>query len=71
MLIDLTRSPDLKLCPPANSYSAEQSFSSHLMLDWEDSPEVLSMNFQTGVGKYEFWAALEPIWNLKVIVRMH
>jgi hypothetical protein len=29
MSIDLTRSPDLKLCPPADNYSAELSFSSH------------------------------------------
>jgi hypothetical protein len=54
MSIDLTRSPNLKLCPPANSYSVELLFSSHLILDQEDSPEVLSMNFQTGVGKYKF-----------------
>jgi hypothetical protein len=71
MSINLTRSPDLKLCPPADSYSAEQSFSSHLTSDREDSPEVSSMNFRTGVGKYEFWAALEPIWNPKVTVRTH
>jgi hypothetical protein len=64
--IDLTRSPDLKLCPPANSYATKLLFSSHSTSDQEDSPEGLSMIFWTGIGKYEFWAALEPIWNPKV-----
>lgn len=66
MSIDLTRSPDLKLCPPANSYATKLSFSSHSTSGREDSPEVSPMNFRTGVGKYEFWAALESIWNPKV-----
>jgi hypothetical protein len=66
MSIDLTRSPDLKLCPPANSYATKLPFSSHSTSDREDSPELSPMIFRTGVGKYEFWAALEPIWNPKV-----
>lgn len=54
MSIDLTRSPNLKLCPPANSYTTKLLFSSHLILGQEDSPEVLPMNFWIGVGKYKF-----------------
>jgi hypothetical protein len=49
----------------------ELSFSLHSTPDPEDLPEVSSINFQTGVGKYKFWALLEPIWNLKGIVRTH
>jgi hypothetical protein len=51
MSIDLNQISDLKLCPPANNYSTELSFSSYSTSDREDSPEVSSMNFRTGVGK--------------------